>query len=322
MNERMPGSGPARLRRRPPIGIVSGGGSLPFAVADAAWRGQRRAVLFALRGFADSGAVGVIPASLDRSSASSAALPDGPAARAAGTWCSSEPWCDQPSGNCAGHRNSALAAAAIAMFRGGDDHLLSGVDAVFENDGFGWWAPMKSHPRNAGAESGCSAVSNRTRATKRHRARARAAARDGPFDVGQAAVVAEGRVLRVEAAEGTDEMLAQSRRCAAKRDASAPPAACSSRRPSRTRIAGSICPRSDHRPSGAAHAGLAGVAVVAGETILAEAERVRQAPTASGSSSSGSGDRADAMSGRASSVAWAGAASADHDRPRRRRGIR
>ena len=30
----------------------------------------------------------------------------------------------------------------------------------------------------------------------------------GPFDVGQAAVVADGRVLAVEAAEGTDHMLA------------------------------------------------------------------------------------------------------------------
>ena len=45
---------------------------------------------------------------------------------------------------------------------------------------------------------------------RRHRARrSRCCARSGPYDVGQAAVVADNHVLAVEAAEGTDGMLAR-----------------------------------------------------------------------------------------------------------------
>ena len=44
-----------------PIGIVSGAGSLPFAVAEAAARHRRPAVLFALRGCADASRVAAYP---------------------------------------------------------------------------------------------------------------------------------------------------------------------------------------------------------------------------------------------------------------------
>ena len=40
-----------------PLAIICGGGSLPFAVAEAAIRRGRRVVLFALRGFADASRV-------------------------------------------------------------------------------------------------------------------------------------------------------------------------------------------------------------------------------------------------------------------------
>ena len=97
----------------------------------------------------------------------------------------------------------------------------------------------------------------------------------GPFDVGQAAVVADYRVLAIEAADGTDAMLAH---------------VAALRRSGRIRASGGVLvhapkPNQDRRfdlPTigpqtieSAAHAGLAGVAVLAGETILAEAERIR-----------------------------------------------
>jgi UDP-2,3-diacylglucosamine hydrolase len=99
----------------------------------------------------------------------------------------------------------------------------------------------------------------------------------GQFDVGQAAIVAEGHVLAVEAAEGTDEMLAQ---------------LASLRQKGRIRSSGGVLVKApklaqDRRidlptigpqtVQGAARAGLAGIAVVAGGTIVAEPERVRQA---------------------------------------------
>jgi DUF1009 family protein len=96
----------------------------------------------------------------------------------------------------------------------------------------------------------------------------------GAFDVGQAAVVAGKRILAVEAAEGTDQMLA---RVADLRASGriASPAGVLVKAPK---------PGQDHRfdlPSigprtitGAAQAGLAGVAVVSLTTVIADAEIV------------------------------------------------
>jgi DUF1009 family protein len=98
----------------------------------------------------------------------------------------------------------------------------------------------------------------------------------GPYDVGQAAVVADGHVLAIEAAEGTDRMLER---------------VAALRQEGRIRVAAGVGvvvkapkPQQDHRfdlPSigpqtieGLARAGLAGLAVVAGGTIVAEPERV------------------------------------------------
>jgi DUF1009 family protein len=94
----------------------------------------------------------------------------------------------------------------------------------------------------------------------------------GPFDVGQAAVVADNHVLAVEAAEGTDRLLA---RVAELRDAG------------RVAIPHGVGvlvktpkPGQDLRfdlpaigpqtVANAARAGLAGIAVAAGNTIIAE----------------------------------------------------
>jgi DUF1009 family protein len=92
----------------------------------------------------------------------------------------------------------------------------------------------------------------------------------GPFDVGQAVVVAGRHVLAVEAAEGTDGMLARVAKLRAK---------------GRISTAGGVLvkapkPQQDRRfdlPSigpatvdGAARAGLGGIAVLTGGTIMAE----------------------------------------------------
>jgi DUF1009 family protein len=95
-----------------------------------------------------------------------------------------------------------------------------------------------------------------------------------PFDVGQAVVVADARVLAIEAAEGTDRMLArvaelrQSGRIASGRGVLVKAA---KRNQDRRLDLPSIGPQT---VESAARAGLAGIAVVAGSTIVAEPTRI------------------------------------------------
>ena len=95
------------------------------------------------------------------------------------------------------------------FFRGGDDRLLSGVASLFEEGGLRIIGVREVAPEILVPEG----VLGRYQPSARDRADiARALkviAALGPFDVGQAAVVADNHVLAVEAAEGTDNMLAR-----------------------------------------------------------------------------------------------------------------
>ena len=167
----------------------------------------------------------------------------------------------------------------IRAFRGGDDHLLTGIGRIFEAEGF----------RLLGAHEVAPDITAPSGPLGRHVPDA-AALEDiergfallsamSPFDVGQAAVVAKGRVLAIEAAEGTDGML---RRMVALREEG---------RIGLPRGVGVLvkAPKlaQDRRfdlPSigpdtvlHASRAGLAGIAVVAGGTIIAEPLRLVEA---------------------------------------------
>src|SRR5262249_20091607 len=93
-----------------------------------------------------------------------------------------------------------------------------------------------------------------------------------PFDVGQAVVVADHRVLAVEAAEGTDQMLARladmrrSGRIVTPARRGVLVKAAKHGQDRRIDLP-SIGPRT---VEGTARAGLAGIAVVAGSTVMAE----------------------------------------------------
>ena len=97
----------------------------------------------------------------------------------------------------------------------------------------------------------------------------------GAFDVGQAVVVAERHILAVEAAEGTDGMLARVAELRASGRIRAPAGTgvlVKAAKPAQDRRFDlpSIGPRT---VEGVVRAGLAGLAVVAGETIVAEPEQ-------------------------------------------------
>ncbi len=95
----------------------------------------------------------------------------------------------------------------VRAFQGGDDHLLSGIARLLEHHGLRVVGLKEVAPDLLMVEG----------TLGRHRPSARDSADSaraldliaalGPFDVGQAAIVANGHVLAVEAAEGTDKMI-------------------------------------------------------------------------------------------------------------------
>jgi DUF1009 family protein len=95
------------------------------------------------------------------------------------------------------------------LFRGGDNRLLVGVAGIFEREGLRVVgaheiAPQLLAPMGA---IGVRAASSEAEADARVGAALLAAL--SPFDAGQGVVVAGGRVIAIEGAEGTDAMLAR-----------------------------------------------------------------------------------------------------------------
>ena len=267
-----------------PLALIAGGGSLPIAVADAVIAQGRRVVLFPIRGWADPAWVEKYPhcwlalAQVDRF-----------LRRARAEGC----------------RDVAFIGTAVRppfralridwgmfrllprvwrMYRGGDDHLLSGVVKVFEDHGFRILGAHEVAPEILVSEGpiGARAPSERDRADiARGLALLHAM---GPYDVGQAAVVALNHVLAVEAAEGTDGMLARIAELRAKGRIPTPVGAgvlVKAPKPGQEQRVDlpTIGPRT---VTEAARAGLAGIAIVAGQAIVAEPDAVARAADEAG----------------------------------------
>lgn len=267
-----------------PLAIICGGGALPFAVADAVMRRGRSVVLFPVRGWVDPQAVARYPHHfIDlgrygrfRRQATAAGCRDlvmiGTVLRPAlrdirFDW---EALRELP--------------AVIRMFRGGDNHLLSILARVFEKGGFRFVgahevAPEILMPRGM---LGRREPSARDRADIARGVALLSAV--GPFDVGQAAVVADNYVLAVEAAEGTDRMLARIAELRSEGRIRSPvgtgvlvkmPKPAQDRRFDLPAIGPTTV-------AGAARAGLAGIAVTAQATIVAEPAEVGAAADRAG----------------------------------------
>jgi hypothetical protein len=166
----------------------------------------------------------------------------------------------------------------FGLFRGGDDHLLKGVAAVFEEHGFRLVGAHQIAPEILMPEG---ALGREHPGVRDHADIAKGIAlldAISPFDVGQAVVVADARVLATEAAEGTDQMLARvadlrrSRRIAAPSGRGVLVKAAKRNQDRRVDLP-SIGPRT---VEGVARAGLAGIAVIAGSTVIAEADRIAE----------------------------------------------
>jgi DUF1009 family protein len=266
-----------------PLAIICGGGSIPLAVADAVSRTGRRVVLFALRGWAQP-AVERYPhhwVTIGRYGQFLAL------ARAEG--CREVVFIGtllRPSIRQIGldWTTLRLLPRVVRALRGGDDHLLSSIGRIFEEHGFRVRGAHEVAPDILVPEGalGRRVPSERDRADIGRALEVLAAI--GPYDVGQAAVVADGHMLAIEAAEGTDRMLDRvaalraDGRVRSPRGAGVLVKAPKSGQDARFDLP-SIGPPT---VEGVARAGLAGLAVVAGAAIIAEPQAVAERADALG----------------------------------------
>lgn len=193
---------------REPLGIVCGAGSFPIAVAEAVERTGRPVVLLALHGFADPaverfthewthfGAFGRL-VSLARKHHLRDMVAIGSVFR------------PHLKDFRLDWTTLRILPRLARLYRGGDDHLLSGVAEIVGEFGFRLLsiaeiAPELLVPAGVLGRHKPSPEDEIDIAFGMDLLRAL-----GPFDVGQAAAVAGRRVLAVEAAEGTMVMLAR-----------------------------------------------------------------------------------------------------------------
>ncbi len=262
-----------------PVAIICGGGTFPFTVADALLRNGRQVVLFALRGWADENAVKNYPhhwahvvqlgrfLRLARREGCRDVIFIGTLVR--------------PSLRQLINFDFAtlrVLPRAIRHFYGGDDHLLSGMARMLEDHGFRLLGAHEVAPEILVRKGALGQFSPSANDLTDIRHGLEILHTMGPLDIGQGVVVANRHVIAVEAAEGTDQMLARVAELRRNKRFRAP-------------IGTGILikapkPGQDHRfdlPSigprtieGVAEAGLAGLAVVAGGTIVAEPQIVVQ----------------------------------------------
>ena len=267
-----------------PVGLIAGGGVMPFAVADSLIARGIDPVVFALTGACDPVAaerfrhhwisVGQLGRAekLFRAENCRDLVFIGTLVRPA----LSEIRLDWST--------LRVLARVWAAFRGGDDHLLSGIGRILEQDGFRMLgikdvAPDVLMPR------GCLTRTLPDENSAADIARGRdVLAALSPFDIGQAAIVIDGHVVGVEDIEGTDGLLARVARLRAEGRIRAKSArgvlvkAPKSGQDLRFDLP-TIGPRT---VEGAAAAKLAGIAIVAGNTIVVEPQTVIKAADAAG----------------------------------------
>jgi DUF1009 family protein len=267
-----------------PVGVIAGGGAMPFAVADSLQKRGIAPVLFALRGACDSTGVArfrhhwISVGQLGRATRlfHSEGCRDlifiGTLQRPA----LSEIRLDWTTIRVLGR--------VITAFRGGDDHLLSGIGRLFERDGFRMIGVRDAAPDLLMPE-GSVARAVPDSAAEADMARGREVLRAlGPFDIGQAVVVIDGHVVAVEDIEGTDGLLERVARLreAGRIRAKAGRGVLVKAPKSGQDLRYDLPTVGSRTVQGVARAGLAGMAVIAGNTIAADAQAMIEAADQAG----------------------------------------
>jgi len=264
------GSGPPD---QGPLAIICGAGTLPLAVADTVRAHAREVVMFALRGWADPqrvaayrhywGALGQFGWVCRQARAEGCRdiVFIGTIARPP-LWRLRFDW-----------GTLRILPRVAAAYRGGDNHLLSSVARAFEQQGFRLVGAHEVAPEILMPAG----VVSKRQPDAQDRADMVQALRlleaIGKFDVGQGAVVAGNHVLAIEGVEGTDKMLERVAELRARQIGGTSGVLVKAPKPGQDWRFDlpSIGPLTIE---GAARAGLAGVAVLARASIVAEPQRV------------------------------------------------
>ncbi|MGZ5870584.1 MAG: LpxI family protein [Bradyrhizobium sp.] len=274
----------AALEVSSPVGVIAGGGVMPFAVADSMKARGIDSVVFALKGACDPKAaerfrhhwisVGQLGRAekLFRAENCRNLLFIGTLVRPA----LSEVRIDWATLRVIGQ--------VWAAFRGGDDHLLSGIGRILEQDGFRM-VGIKDVAPDLLMPEGCVTRKAPDENDVSDIAKGRELLRAlSPFDIGQAVVVVDGHVVGVEDIEGTDGLLARLTRLRAEGRIRAKTArgvlvkAPKSGQDLRFDLP-TVGPRT---VAGAAAASLAGIAIVAGNTVVVEPQIMIDAADSAG----------------------------------------
>jgi DUF1009 family protein len=274
----------AALKISSPVGLIAGGGVMPFAVADSLTARGIDTVVFALKGACDPLAAGrfrhhwisvgqlgraeklfraencqnlVFIGTLVRPALSEIRLDWGTLRVLGRVW---------------------------AAFRGGDDHLLSGIGRILEQDGFRMMGIKDVAPELLMPE-GCVTLKSPDENAVADIARGREVLRAlSPFDIGQAVIVIDGHVVGVEDIEGTDGLLARVARLRAEGRIRAKAArGVLVKAPKNGQDLRFDLPTVGSRTvEGAKAASLAGIAIIAGNTVVVEPQAMVEAADAAG----------------------------------------
>jgi len=262
-----------------PVGVIAGGGAMPFAVADSLQARGIAPVLFALRGACDPVrverfhhhwiSVGQLgrATKLFRSEGCRDLIFIGTLMRPA----LSEIRLDWGTVRVIGR--------ILASFRGGDDHLLSGIGRILEQDGFRMVGIRDVAP-DVLMPQGCITRATPDPAATSDIAKGREVLRAlSPFDIGQAVVVIDGHVVAVEDIEGTDGLLARVARLRGEgRLRSKMGRGVLVKAPKSGQDLRFDLPTVGSKTiEGAAKAGLAGIAIIAGHTIAVDSQGMIEA---------------------------------------------
>jgi hypothetical protein len=264
------------LETSSPVGLIAAGGVMPFAVADSLIARGIKPVLFALRGSCD-------PVRVERFRHHWISI--GQLGRARKLFRAEHcrdlvfigtlvrPALSEIRLDWATLR---IIPRVLAAFRGGDDHLLSGVGRIFEQEGFRM-VGIKDVAPDLLMPEGCLTRASPDPNAAADIARGREVLHAlSPFDIGQAAIVIDGHVVGVEDIEGTDGLLARVARLRAEGRIRAKTArGVLVKAPKSGQDLRFDLPTMGPRTvEGAAAAKLAGIAIVAGNTIVVEPQMV------------------------------------------------
>jgi UDP-2,3-diacylglucosamine hydrolase len=267
-----------------PVGLIAAGGVMPFAVADSLIARGIDPVLFALKGACDAVSVqrfrhhwisvGQLGRAekLFRTENCRDLLFIGTLVRPA----LSEIRLDWATVRAIGR--------VWAAFRGGDDHLLSSIGRILEQDGFRM-VGIKDVAPDLLMPTGCITRAAPDENAIADIAKGREVLRAlSPFDIGQAAIVIDRHVVGVEDIEGTDGLVARVARLRAEGRIRAKAArGVLVKAPKSGQDLRFDLPTMGPRTvEGAAAAQLAGIAVVAGNTIVVEPQVMIEAADAAG----------------------------------------